>query len=442
MSDIVIKVENLSKQYRIGSREGYKTFRETLVDAAKAPFQRLRSALTNITNTTNQSNSTNGTNKTTQTNMIWALRDVSFEVMQGEVIGIIGRNGAGKSTLLKILSQITEPTKGRVELKGRVGSLLEVGIGFHPELTGHENVYLYGAILGMDRWEVTRKFDEIVAFAELQKFIDTPVKRYSTGMSMRLAFSVAAHLEPEILLVDEVLAVGDAAFQKKCLGKMENVSKEGRTVLFVSHNMSAIQHLCNSALLLEMGQIRHVGSTLETIELYEHDVMLNSRKGTYPPHVIFRLDIEQNKPRSDFEIVGIETLDQHGRPMTVVSTWDRVKFRISYWARHDVQAGSAVLQIFSRHGAPLLLCSTQPDSAVPMTIKAGKNVVECEFISLPLSAGEYIVGAGLAIPNKEWLCKRDQLGWFSIHQKDVYKSGMAPTDSRSILAIPHIWRVT
>jgi lipopolysaccharide transport system ATP-binding protein len=184
---------------------------------------------------------------------IWALKDVSFEVQQGEVLGIIGRNGAGKSTLLKILSKITEPTQGRVELRGRVGSLLEVGTGFHPELTGHENVYLYGAILGMDRWEVTRKFDEIIAFAELEKFVDTPVKRYSSGMYMRLAFAVAAHLEPEILLVDEVLAVGDAAFHKKCLGKMENVSRQGRTVLFVSHNMAAIEQLCTSGLLLENG---------------------------------------------------------------------------------------------------------------------------------------------------------------------------------------------
>lgn len=430
MSETVIKVENLSKQYRIGSHERYRTFRETLLDAVKGPFLRISSI------------SLKSEIRNPESETIWALKDVSFEVKHGEIIGIIGRNGAGKTTLLKILSKITQPTIGRIELKGRVGSLLEVGIGFHPELTGHENVYLYGAILGMDRWEVTRKFDEIVAFAELEKFIDTPVKRYSTGMYMRLAFSVAAHLEPEILLVDEVLAVGDAAFQKKCLGKMENVSKEGRTVLFVSHNMSAIQHLCDSALLLAMGHIRHIGSTSETLELYEQDVLLSSRKGTYPPHVIFCLDIEQDKPQSDFEIVRIEILDQHSRPKAVVSTWDRVKFRISYWARHDVQAGSAVLQIFTRHGVPLLLCSTQPDSAVPMTIKAGKNTVECEFISLPLSAGEYIVGAGLAIPNKEWLCQRDQLGWLSVHPQDVYQSGMAPTASRSILATPHIWRVT
>jgi len=225
MSSTVIKVENLSKQYRIGEREGYKTFREAIVNLAKVPFRRWNGSNT-------QSAIHNPESET-----IWALKDVSFEVKQGEVIGVIGRNGAGKSTLLKILSKITEPTIGRVKLRGRVGSLLEVGTGFHPELTGHENIYLYGAILGMNRWEVTRKFDEIVAFAELEKFIDTPVKRYSSGMYTRLAFAVAAHLEPELILVDEVLAVGDIAFQKKCLGKMEDVSKDGRTVLFVSHNM-------------------------------------------------------------------------------------------------------------------------------------------------------------------------------------------------------------
>ena len=256
MSETVIKVENLSKQYHIGAREGYKTFRETLVDAAKAPFRAFKklnpqSAIRNP-----------------QSETIWALRDVSFEVKQGEVVGIIGRNGAGKSTLLKILSKITEPTEGRVELRGRVGSLLEVGTGFHPELTGHENVYLYGAILGMDRWEVTRKFDEIVAFAELEKFIDTPVKRYSSGMYMRLAFAVAAHLEPEIFLVDEVLAVGDAAFQKKCLGKMGKFAQEGRTVLFVSHNMQAVRSLCSNGLWLHDGIVKTEGSMGDAVSAY------------------------------------------------------------------------------------------------------------------------------------------------------------------------------
>jgi len=245
LSYTAIKIENLSKKYRLGVHNGYKTFRETLVRAAKAPFQMLSST---------SGDNTNWPNNIDKTEFIWALKDINLEVDRGDVVGIIGRNGAGKSTLLKILSKITEPTEGRVELRGRVGSLLEVGTGFHPELTGHENIYLYGAILGMDRWEVTRKFDEIVAFAELEKFMDTPVKRYSSGMYMRLAFAVAAHLEPEILLVDEVLAVGDADFQKKCLGKMGDVATEGRTVLFVSHNMGAVESLCNKGILLESGE--------------------------------------------------------------------------------------------------------------------------------------------------------------------------------------------
>jgi lipopolysaccharide transport system ATP-binding protein len=257
MSDTVIRVQNLSKQYRIGARERYKTFRETLIDVVNAPLRRIGSSF-----------SRDSSLVTRRAETIWALKDVSFEVKRGDVMGIIGRNGAGKSTLLKILSKITEPTEGRVELRGRVGSLLEVGTGFHPELTGHENIYLYGAILGMDRWEITRKFDEIVAFAELEKFVDTPVKRYSTGMYMRLAFAVAAHLEPEILLVDEVLAVGDAAFQKKCLGKMDAVSKGGRTVLFVSHNMQAVQALCKTAIRLHDGRKAASGDPVSVVSGY------------------------------------------------------------------------------------------------------------------------------------------------------------------------------
>jgi len=274
MSETVIKVENLSKQYRIGERTGYKTFREAIIDVVKAPFLRKRKANDKMPGVKRSSAdiapSALSLRLSSRAEYIWALKDVSFEVKRGEVIGIIGKNGAGKSTLLKILSKITEPTEGRVELRGRVGSLLEVGTGFHPELTGHENIYLYGAILGMDRYEVTRKFDEIVAFAELEKFIDTPVKRYSTGMYLRLAFAVAAHLEPEILLVDEVLAVGDIAFQKKCMGKMGDVSKEGRTVLFVSHNMGAVRNLCNKAMLLDSGVIQNQGDVFKIVTDYEN----------------------------------------------------------------------------------------------------------------------------------------------------------------------------
>lgn len=251
MSDTIIRVENLGKKYIIGHQREtssrYVALRDVIADTAKSLWQRIQNPKAKIQNNSEE---------------FWALKDVSFEIKQGEAVGIIGRNGAGKSTLLKILSRITEPTTGRISIKGRVASLLEVGTGFHPELTGRENIYLNGAILGMSKVEIKRKFDEIVAFAEVEKFLDTPVKRYSSGMYVRLAFAVAAHLEPEILVVDEVLAVGDAAFQKKCLGKMGDVkTKEGRTVFFVSHNMGAISQLTDRCLLLDKGKIVGNGLT-------------------------------------------------------------------------------------------------------------------------------------------------------------------------------------
>ncbi|HEX6823784.1 MAG TPA: ABC transporter ATP-binding protein [Candidatus Sulfotelmatobacter sp.] len=258
MTDIAIRCEGLAKRYEIGEREAYKTIRDVITDAVAAPFRRLRSAALR------SSNGNGSQDKPT----IWALKDVSFEIKRGEVVGIIGRNGAGKSTLLKILSRITEPTRGSVEVWGRVGSLLEVGTGFHPELTGRDNIFLNGAILGMKKTEIARKFDEIVAFAEVEKFIDTPVKRYSSGMYVRLAFAVAAHMETEILLVDEVLAVGDAQFQKKCLGKMDDIAKHGRTVLFVSHSMASVQTLCERAVLLNRGMVETDGRVDEVVTIY------------------------------------------------------------------------------------------------------------------------------------------------------------------------------
>ena len=252
MGDIAIRVKGVGKQYRLGrSQERYVTLRDQIGKWTAGPLRALL----------------RGAPRAEQP-QFWALKDVSLEVGRGEVVGIIGRNGAGKSTLLKILSRITEPTEGQVDIHGRVGSLLEVGTGFHPELTGRENLYLNGAILGMRRSEIARKFDEIVAFAEIEKFIDTPVKHYSSGMYMRLAFAVAAHLDPEILIVDEVLAVGDAEFQKKCLGKMGDVARGGRTVLFVSHNLPAITSLCSRAVLLQGGQVVHDGPTTASVARY------------------------------------------------------------------------------------------------------------------------------------------------------------------------------
>jgi lipopolysaccharide transport system ATP-binding protein len=255
MTDVAISCEGLAKQYRLGEREPYRTLRDAIANGFTLPRRLLRSAARYSSNGREELN-------------FWALKDVSFEIKRGEVLGIIGRNGSGKSTLLKILSRITEPTCGHADTWGRVGSLLEVGTGFHPELTGRDNIFLNGAILGMRRFEIGRKFDEIVAFAEVERFIDTPVKRYSSGMYVRLAFAVAAHLEPEILFVDEVLSVGDAAFQKKCLGKMGNVSREGRTIVFVSHNMTALQRLCTRIVWLDRGQVIDTGDARNVIDHY------------------------------------------------------------------------------------------------------------------------------------------------------------------------------
>jgi lipopolysaccharide transport system ATP-binding protein len=277
MSDTVIRVDNLSKKYVLGHKEeSYKTFRGAMTGAGKS--------LVNVFNPRAKKESKSSKDE------FWALNDVSFEIKQGDRVGFIGRNGAGKSTLLKVLSRITEPTSGSIRIKGRVASLLEVGTGFHPELTGRENIFLNGAILGMSKAEIKRKFDEIVAFAEVEKFLDTPVKRYSSGMYVRLAFAVAAHLEPEILIVDEVLAVGDATFQKKCLGKMEDVGKEGRTVLFVSHNMQAIRRLCSKAVYLERGVTQNVNSVEDAIQRYSANLSMSA----------FDVDLDSVRRNSEF----------------------------------------------------------------------------------------------------------------------------------------------
>ncbi len=267
MTDSIITVENLGKSYRIGRRrQRPKTMREAMKRLAGAPFSYLMERLRDPT----------------ENEILWALRGVSFEVRRGEVLGIIGRNGAGKSTLLKILSRITDPTEGRARICGRVNSLLEVGTGFHPELTGRENIYMNAAMHGMRRAEINDKMDEIIAFAEVEKFIETPVKRYSSGMYTRLAFAVAAHLEPEILLIDEVLAVGDVSFQKKCLGKMESVAKEGRTVLFVSHQMAAVSTLCSRLLFMEEGRIKADGPTGEVLPLYIQSASVTRGERAWP----------------------------------------------------------------------------------------------------------------------------------------------------------------
>ncbi len=312
-SDIAIRVENLGKRYVIshkagGGRAPYRRFSEELADAATAPFRALKT-LASRPSSQNSRLSPQVSDSATQVSNFaskedfWALKDVSFDVQRGEVVGIIGRNGAGKSTLLKILSRITEPTTGRIEIDGRVASLLEVGTGFHPELTGRENIFLNGAILGMTRQEIRSKFDEIVAFSEVEKFLDTPVKRYSSGMYVRLAFAVAAHLEPEILVVDEVLAVGDAEFQKKCLGKMQEVSRGGRTVLFVSHQTGAVAGLCSSVILLDQGKVEMIGPSREVIGRYLGQFAQNAASG---------FERSAREATKEIAIVRAQTLNEAG----------------------------------------------------------------------------------------------------------------------------------
>ena len=308
MSDIAIRVENLSKRYHIGHRrEAYRTLRDSLAEAAKAPIQRLKNF---------------GRASHSEEDTIWALKGISFQVNRGEILGVIGSNGSGKSTLLKVLSRITDPTEGRAEIRGRVGSLLEVGTGFHPELTGRENVYLSGNIIGMPRREIKSKFDEIVDFSGIEKFIDTPVKRYSSGMAVRLGFAVAAHLEPEILLVDEVLAVGDAIFQKKCLGKMADVAKEGRTVLFVSHNMSATNRLCSRAVLLQSGQLVRDGTAADVTSAYLQDASETDGMRSW--------QLDAAPGTEELRLTAVRLFKDGGTPASVVQVQDTVTLQIEY----------------------------------------------------------------------------------------------------------------
>lgn len=433
MSDNVIKVENLSKQYRIGAKEGYKTFRETLIDSAKAPFLLSKNIAKRVLRPLP---SAAAHESESQETTIWALKDVSFEVKQGEVVGIIGRNGAGKSTLLKVLSKITEPTEGRVELRGRVGSLLEVGTGFHPELTGHENVYLYGAILGMDRWEVTRKFDEIIAFAELEKFVDTPVKRYSSGMYMRLAFAVAAHLEPEILLVDEVLAVGDAQFQRKCLGKMGDFSKEGRTVLFVSHNMNAILNLCNYGLLIDNGEKVFFGNSEEAVNTY---------LGSFAKleHSFANLDHHDGRTTGMSIIaksIGLRDTESGRNYLTSVKTGHTLIFEIHYDC-NDQTVDLVQLGISTMTGQRVFTVGTHLSQGFTQVLQ-GKGIIECHLPNVILVPGDYTVTVmmGKKVPPHNLDCVENALS-FRVEAGDYFGTGQAPLPGQGYLAQKSEWIV-
>jgi lipopolysaccharide transport system ATP-binding protein len=366
----------------------------------------------------------------------WALKDVSFEVMQGEVVGIIGRNGAGKSTILKILSRITEPTKGRVRIKGRVASLLEVGTGFHQELTGRENIFLNGAILGMTRAEIRRKFDEIVAFSEVETFLDTPVKHYSSGMYVRLAFAVAAHLEPEILIIDEVLAVGDAAFQKKCLGKMDEVARHGRTVLFVSHNMAAITALCTRGILIESGRLVLSNSPHSVVEKY----LSGSR--TYAGSPISERTDRIGNGRVRFTNVSV--LNHRLEPAECVTSGQDISICIEYDIADSQQVKNAYIQIAVSgvHGQPIFGCLSRVTKGGVLTLTPGARIF-CHIPRLPLLPGIYTYDiwckVGLAPGTLEDSLK--DAGKLTVAEGDYFGTGQLHSNQLGDIIVTHNWSV-
>ena len=379
MSDVVIKAENLGKKYTIGhqAEDGrYVALRDVLVHNAKNFWHKTKDLVSGKPIIQGDT-----------TEEVWALEDLNFEIKRGEAVGIIGRNGAGKSTLLKILSRITEPTTGRVTIDGRVASLLEVGTGFHPELTGRENIYLNGTILGMTRAEIKRKFDEIVAFAEIEKYLDTPVKRYSSGMYVRLAFAVAAHLEPEILVVDEVLAVGDAQFQKKCLGKMGDISQEGRTVLFVSHNMSAISELCQKAILLRSGQIEVIDNVHTVIQKYsEHAIRGSSINLTKLKHA--------SRPQQYGKLTCLSLFDKTMTPSSTFTMAQPIVARIGVHIYRRMPNAEIGFKISSKMGSAIhYYCSTW--EGLRQDLEPGDYFFEVIIQQIMLLPAQYIVGAWL-----------------------------------------------
>ena len=374
MSDVAIRVEHLSKQYQLGGREtafSYQTFREALIRAAAAPLQWFKG-------------------ERRKPDKFWALDDISLEIKQGEAVGIIGRNGAGKSTLLKILSSITAPTRGRVELYGRVGSLLEVGTGFHPELTGRENIFLNGAILGMSHREIQRKFDEIVAFAEVEKFLDTPVKYYSSGMYVRLAFGVAAHLEPDILVVDEVLAVGDAEFQKKCLGKMSDVAQGGRTVLFVSHNMGAITRLCAQTILLRAGKVVAFGETGAIVHQYLTQGKDNNADFVLDP---------ARKPESNMVFTRVSVLGRDGMPQGEISVLDGFRISLEVFVRGAEEGVEIDFIVTNQSGVVVFASELSANKSISPNFSPGTFNFTVEIPPNFLTPGTYTISPGIHRPN-------------------------------------------
>ena len=393
MSDPIIQSDSLSKIYRLGSREREnRTFREAFMDALASPVRNLRE-LRRLTTFRPEETGTKSDPDKKETDFIWALKDVSFAVEEGEVTGIIGKNGAGKSTLLKILSRITEPTSGEVYLHGRVSSLLEVGTGFHPELTGRENIYLNGTILGMRKVEIDRKFDQIVAFSEVEKFLDTPVKRYSSGMYVRLAFAVAAHLESEILLVDEVLAVGDAAFQKKCLGKMSDISsREGRTILFVSHNMPAVRKFCKRGILLDGGQIQLDGDVNTVVNRYLELGSHTTSSVTWDP--------DKRPGNRSMEIVSLMLSDERDRETSVTNISADLFVRITYRVKADRAVPQFSLMLFDVDGNSVFSSLNNKDNNLyGAPVSKGIFRTRCRIPGNLMNAGRFSISVAGFVNN-------------------------------------------
>ncbi len=406
MNKTAISISNIGKEYKIGEKVEYGSLREDLTNFISSGVKKLVS----------KQDGSNGAEKITAQDYFWSLKDISFDIGRGEIMGIIGRNGAGKSTLLKIIAGITEPTEGRINIYGRIASLLEVGTGFHQELTGRENIYLNGAILGMRRTEIDSKFDEIVAFSEVEKFIDTPVKFYSTGMRVRLGFSVAAHLEPEILLIDEVLAVGDAAFQKKCLGKLNNVAtSEGRTVLFVSHDMTAILSLCNRTILLENGKVVAQGKTDQVVQQYLGAVVTNS---TAP--------LELREDRTGDGSVLITSLSiENSNANNPIKPGCKLKIKISYKSKDLVSHPQFLFKIRDfRTNAVILRLDSDMMSGLPDVLPP-EGAISCITDNIYITPGRCIVD--VEIRKGTLSCDLIQhAGHFDIATDDVYGTGKIP----------------
>jgi lipopolysaccharide transport system ATP-binding protein len=412
MPEVAIRVEGLGKRYRIGQLVRYRALRDSLTDAMYAPAHLISSLL----------RGTNGKQPKGE-NYFWALKDVSLTIPEGQVVGLIGRNGAGKSTLLKILSRITEPTSGHARIRGRIGSLLEVGTGFHPELTGRENIYLSGAILGMRKNEIDRNFEAIVEFAEMGQFVDTPVKHYSSGMYVRLAFAVAAHLEPEILLIDEVLAVGDAGFQKKCLGKMDDIAGTGRTIVFVSHNMAAIQNLCTSAYLLTAGQVSASGSVGEVIARYLHDVS----SVEYKP--LRERNDRQGNGKLRFEDVDLKS----------AVCGSQASFDIAYSGSGSLRNVHISMGFYTPLGQGALYVSNELVGKFFKEIP-GKGIFHCNFEKLPLLPGSYSINLFCTVNGiiADWLTDAARI---NVEDGDFYSTGKLPPQGYGSVAVPHDWRI-